>query len=75
MTKIEGGWEIKEIREINSEAQIIVDQLNNVWFKGDVDVVIGKITEVGKFLSAPNRDLSPKLLRLIADIIEPLKTK
>lgn len=70
MTKIEGGWEVKEIREIKSDAQVIVDQLGNVWFKGDVDVVVGKITESGKFLSAPNRDLSPKLLRMIADIIE-----
>ena len=70
MTKVEGGWEVKEVREMKSDVQVIVDQLGNVWYKGDVDVVVGKITEAGKFLPAPNRDLSPKLLRMIADIIE-----
>lgn len=70
MAKIENGWEVKESRELISDARLVVDQLSNVWFRGDVDVVIGKITEFGKFLPTPNRDLSPKLLRMVADIIE-----
>jgi hypothetical protein len=70
MTKIEGGWEVKEAVGLDSEAKIVLDQLDNVWYRGDVDVVLGKKTESGKFLPTPNRDVSAKLLRMIANIIE-----
>lgn len=73
MTKIEGGWEVKDVRDIQTDAKVVVDQLNNVWYRGEVDVVLGKITEGGKFLPAPNRDLSPNLLRMISDIMENKK--
>jgi len=56
--------------DLKTNATVIVDDLGNVWYNSDVDVVLGKITEKGKFLSTPNRDISPKLLRVIADIIE-----
>lgn len=56
--------------ELKTNAIVVVDDLGNVWYKSDVDVVLGKITESGKLLPTPNRDISPKLLRVIADIIE-----
>jgi hypothetical protein len=56
--------------KIKTDAVVAVDDLGNVWYKSDVDVVLGKITESNKFLPAPNRDISPSLLRVIADMIE-----
>ena len=58
--------------EIKTDVTIKVDDLGNVWYKSDVDVVLGKITSEGKFIQTPNRDMSPKLLRKVADIIENL---
>jgi hypothetical protein len=55
---------------LETEANIVIDALNYVWFRGDVQVLIGKVSESNMFISTQNMDLSPKLLRVIADLIE-----
>lgn len=55
---------------IETEANIVIDALNYVWFRGDVQVLIGKVSESNMFISTQNMDLSIKLLRVIADLIE-----
>lgn len=55
---------------IETEANIVIDALNYVWFRGDVQVLIGKVSESNMFISTQNMDLSPKLLRVISDLIE-----
>ena len=55
---------------IETEANIVIDALNYVWLRGDVQVLIGKVSESNMFISTQNMDLSIKLLRVVADLIE-----
>ena len=55
---------------IETEANVVIDDLNYVWFRGDVQVLIGKVSESNMFISTQNMDLSTRLLRVIADLIE-----
>jgi hypothetical protein len=55
---------------IETEANVVIDALNYVWFRGDVQVLIGKVSESNMFISTQNMDLSTRLLRVIADLIE-----
>lgn len=61
---------IKNKVVIESNIDVVLDELNNIIYHGDVDVAVGKVTHFGKFIPVPNREISPRLLRVIAELIE-----
>ena len=62
-----------KVKWLKSDVTIKVDDLGNVWYKSDVDVVLGRITGEGKFIQTPNRDMSSNLLRTVADIMDNIE--
>ncbi len=77
MTKVEGGWVTDDGTKIGEEkatplksgAILTVDDLDNVWYHSDVEMIIGKIFR-GRFVPTPRQDFSPELLIAIADMFK-----
>ena len=77
MTKVEDGWvkddgtKLKESKciPLNSGAILGLDDLDNVWYYSDVEMIIGKIFR-GRFEPTPRQDFSPELLIAVADLFK-----
>jgi len=75
MTKAEGGWakddgtklEEKNCTSLKSGAVLGLDDLDNVWYYSDVEMIIGKIFR-GRFEPTPRQDFSPELLVAISEM-------
>mgnify|MGYP000897529696 CR=1 FL=1 len=53
---------------LKSGAILSVDELGNVWFNSDIDVVLGKLDN-NRFISVPRQEISRDLLFGIAELI------
>jgi hypothetical protein len=81
MTKVEDGWVLdsgtkvekksKGVVSLKSGAILTKDDLDNVWYHSDIEIVIGKITR-GRFVPTPRQDFSPELLAGVAQMFDQL---
>ena len=55
--------------ELKSSAVIRLDELNNVWYSSDVDVILGKIEKDGKFNPYNNNLFTSEMLNAIATLM------
>ena len=77
MTKVEDGWvkddgtklEKGKCTPLKSGAVLGLDDLDNVWYYSDVEMIIGKIFR-GRFEPTPRQDFSPELLIAVADLFK-----
>lgn len=76
MTRVEDGWvreetNIVEIGTVtmSSTAKMTLDDLNNVWYKSDIEKVLGKIVASGRFIPTPNQDFTSEMLSAISVLI------
>lgn len=60
----------KTISKLKSGAHITVDQLQNVWYLSDVELVLGKIGSNGKFTPVPNKEFTAEMLEAIGKGID-----
>lgn len=56
--------------QLGSSAIIKLDELNNVWYSSDVEVVLGKVEKNGKFTPYNNNLFTAEMLNAIATLMK-----
>ena len=56
--------------QLKSSAIIKLDELNNVWYSSDVEVVLGKVEKNGKFNPYNNNLFTAEMLNAIATLMK-----
>ena len=56
--------------QLKSSAIIKLDELNNVWYSSDVEVVLGKVEKNGKFNPYNNNLFTAEMLNAIANLMK-----
>ena len=61
--------------ELKSTAKISVDDLGNVWYLSDVELVLGKIGQNDKFNAVPNKEFTAEMLSAISSVMKQYEEK
>jgi hypothetical protein len=74
MTRVEDGW-VREkdntqdnMVSLKSGAKLEIDELGNVWYKSDIEKVLGKVNSNGTFTAVPNQEFTSELMAASAEL-------